>query len=104
MFISGQLMLSELSLLKISCSVFVSSTRLIYIGFPQMLLEVFVAGSQDHSDYPLQMPGNPPFLEVAGPEHLPKPLTSPSPATHCRRHHPHFSETPFKCLGLLSFQ
>lgn len=34
MLISGQLMITELSLLKISCSVPVSFTPLIYVGFP----------------------------------------------------------------------
>lgn len=43
MLISGQLMLTELSLLKISCSVAVSFTRLIYVGFFQILPENLAA-------------------------------------------------------------
>lgn len=59
MLISGQLMLTEFFLLKICCSVPVSFTRLIYVGFPQMLPENLAAvlcllwGSQNLSVLPL---------------------------------------------------
>lgn len=105
MLISGQLMLTELSLLKVSCSLPVSFTRLIYVGFPQILPENLAAalcllwGSQNLSELPL-VEDLPPSLtrsslscaysQTAGQRDLPL------------LHHPHSSETPFKCLWVCS--
>lgn len=110
MLISGQLMITELSLLKISCSVPVSFTPLIYVGVPPNTSRKLAAalcllwGSQNLSELPsadARQPSlNPPFLGIARSQH---PLRRLASGTSPHPHHPYSSEIPFKCLGFAQF-